>query len=365
MYKGKKIHLNYIIYYILIIIIILGGMTYNKFEKQKDEIIPVWSSCDEEYYGDKIKNVSSIFNPSRWISTILRIKPGVPISYLKHEFPLLTYYTPEGLKVPTQTIYKSEGTNEFEGKIIKLKFDLREEKTQEDKYIDKSSERHEEKYNFNEEVIIAIYHTHTSETYFDDPRPQDSNGHVLPGVIGNVAKVGQELAKILSEKYGFNIIHTTKVHDENYALSYFNSRKTARELITNYPDLNMILDIHRDGLKEGDSQKFYTTEINNEKVARVMLVVTNGNFEFAHLNLRDYHPEWRRNLDFAKKLSNKMEEMYPGLLMRMEIRDTTYNQDLHPRSLLLEIGDYNNSTGEAIRSVRLLADVIANLIYTE
>jgi len=173
------------------------------------------------------------------------------------------------------------------------------------------------------------------------------------------------LAKILSEKYGFNIIHTTKVHDENYALSYFNSRKTARELITNYPDLNMILDIHRDGLKEGDSQKFYTTEINNEKVARVMLVVTNGNFEFAHLNLRDYHPEWRRNLDFAKKLSNKMEEMYPGLLMRMEIRDTTYNQDLHPRSLLLEIGDYNNSTGEAIRSVRLLADVIANLIYTE
>lgn len=94
-----------------------------------------------------------------------------------------------------------------------------------------------------------------------------------------------------------------------------------------------------------------------------MIVVTNGKFDFARLNLKEHHQNWKKNLEFAQKMSGKIEEMYPGLLKRLEIRDTTYNQDLHPRALLLEIGDYNNTTTEAINSVRLLADVISSLLY--
>ena len=93
-----------------------------------------------------------------------------------------------------------------------------------------------------------------------------------------------------------------------------------------------------------------------------MLVVTNGKFDFAHLNLESHHTQWQQNLTYAKRIAEKMKEMYPGLLQRIEMRDTTYNQDLHPRSLLVEIGDYHNTTHEAVRSARLLADVIASVV---
>jgi len=341
----------------------LAGLNFNKFIKNKNSAVPVWSEQDREYYNNNMSlkmKVKNIISPGNLLYQLTRIRPRAPITYLKREIPLLGYYTPEELKKQEQKIYIPQiNKSTAENRVIKLKFDMRQ--LEENIDIKASEINRVEKQ--VEQPVVFVYHTHTSETYIDDVRNQDGNGHVLSGNIGNVAKVGMELADTLSSKYNFQVIHTTKIHDKNYVRSYYNSRQTVKRLLQQQKKIDMIFDIHRDGIKDY-TQDAYTTMVNGESTAKVMIVVTNGSFDFAHLNIADHHKEWQRNLQYARELAAKMEEMYPGLLKRVEIRDTTYNQDLHPHALLLEIGDYHNSTKEAMRSARLIADVIASLILS-
>jgi len=362
--------------FITIILSILIFLNINKYREMNDVVIPVWSSYDEEYYNQQnnsfIDKLQTTFSPERLIYGITRVRLQAPITYLKREIPLLAYYTPEELKEPTETIYRPENNP---NSIIRLKFNIQDEK-------DKSSLAENSKDTINnnqqqEEIIdlpekrvirpqnrptIAIYHTHTSETYMDDPRNQDSNGHVLPGNIGNIGKVGMELARILSGKYGFRVIHTTKVHDESYARSYYNSRNTLKELLNSNREVDLVLDLHRDGIKTNVSREAITTIINNQRTANVMIVIGNGKYNYGdQKNQSQSSSSWNDNLHLANSMSTLMDQMYPGLLRRVEVRDTTsnrYNQDLHPQSLLLEIGDYRNTTQEAIGAVRYVADVI-------
>ncbi|QTL97951.1 hypothetical protein GM661_08145 [Iocasia frigidifontis] len=363
----KKIDLKVIMVVIMLLLIFLNLL---KYHMMSDVVVPVWSSHDVEYYDREkdnrslITRVKDYLSPEQLLYRLTRIRVRAPITYLKREIPLLAYYTPEELKTPRQVVYNPGDNN----KIVKLKFDLRqgeEISSQQDnsQSIDdlRGMEPDNKIRDDQKRPLIAIYHTHTSETYIDDPRKQDNNGHVFPGEIGNVARVGSELATLLAERYNFRVIHTTKVHDERYSMSYYNSRKTVKELLDNNPEIDLLLDIHRDGIKHLPSRETITTVVNDQRVAKVMIVVTNGKFDFAHLDLKDHHQEWEKNLNYARRFANKIEEMYPGLLSRLEIRDTTYNQDLHPRALLLEIGDYRNTTQEAIRSAELLAGVIVEM----
>ncbi len=361
---------------LIIIIIILMSLNLDKFSGQTNQVIPVWSSQDENYYQNSseqniLQKIRSSLSPENIVYRLTRIRLNVPITYLKREIPLLGYYTPQELKEPSRTVYREDKDNN--SSIIQLKFDLRnidesKNQTQEENRAENASPEESRTQKRSEtdsrhQPVIAIYHTHTSETYIDDPREQDNNGHVLPGNIGNIARAGAELAKVLAEKYHFKVIHTTKIHDKDYTRAYYNSRQTVKELIKEYPDLDMLLDVHRDGVAV-QGKEAYTTVLNGQKMARVMIVVTNGTFKFANLDLQDYHQQWQKNLNFARQLGARLEEMYPGLLKEIEIRDTTYNQDLHPGALLLEIGDYKNTTDEAIRSARLVADVIASLLLS-
>ena len=122
------------------------------------------------------------------------------------------------------------------------------------------------------------------------------------------------------------------------------------------------MDVHRNGIKDAKRQDVIST-INGKRAAKIMFVVTNGNFDFAHLNLSNHHLEWQENLKFAQKLEKELKKSYPNLLQKsLEVRDTTYNQDLHPKALLVEIGDYRNTTAEAIYSAKLLAEVINRVL---
>lgn len=353
---------------VIVLILLLAGLNILKYGEQQDEVVSVWSSYDENYYEENNeKGIFSEITPNRIIYHLTKIRIKAPITYLKREIPLLGYYVPEDLRKPVQIVYQPE---EEKNQVIKLKFDLTKKEGEsllsESKATtnNRESQQKKEELKREERPSVFIYHTHTSETYIDDPRPQDNNGHVMPGNIGMIGTIGKELASVLSSKYGFKVTHTTKVHDTSYARSYFNSRNTVKDFLNKSPEVDLILDIHRDGIKKV-TENDITTVVNGMRVAKIMIVVTNGSYNFAHLNLTNHHTKWKSNLNFAKKLAAKMEELYPGLLQRLEIRDTTYNQDLHPRAILLEIGDYQNSSQEAIRSVYLLADVIAELLKSK
>ncbi|ADL12141.1 stage II sporulation protein P [Acetohalobium arabaticum] len=209
---------------------------------------------------------------------------------------------------------------------------------------------------FDDNNLVGIYYTHTSESYEESV----SNFHSKPGTRGDVVEVGRKLIERLESKHGINALHSTRVNDSVYRESYMESRETARQLIEDNPNLQMVFDIHRDALAKQDKELF-TTTIDGQKVAKVMIVVAKANKNYGLS-----HPEWRKNLRFAYRLADEINSMYPNLLRKVKVVDNRrYNQDLHPHSVLLEIGGVSNTSAEAKRSTRLMADVIASLLDDE
>jgi stage II sporulation protein P len=60
-------------------------------------------------------------------------------------------------------------------------------------------------------------------------------------------------------------------------------------------------------------------------------------------------------------LQNTIAEKYPGLSRGVRQYPFIYNQDLHPRSLLVEVGGHENSLDEVKRAIPYLAEVLAEV----
>ena len=92
-----------------------------------------------------------------------------------------------------------------------------------------------------------------------------------------------------------------------------------------------------------------------EEVAQVMLVVgTDGS--------GTSHPRWTDNLAFAAALQKELERGYRSLARPIVLRNSRYNQQLLPGSLLVEVGGHGNTLTEAIAGVRLWTDNVARTL---
>ncbi|MCL6634640.1 MAG: stage II sporulation protein P [Peptococcaceae bacterium] len=196
------------------------------------------------------------------------------------------------------------------------------------------------------EALVCIYNTHTGETY-----SLTDGVDRLDGRQGGVVTVAAALQEALEKKYGIKVARSDRINDASYNTSYLESEKTARELLAANPGAWVVLDIHRDS---GKTREQSVVKIDDQEVAPILLVVGS--------DARRPFPGWRQNFAFAAELSDKMNRMYPGLSLGVRVKDGLYNQFLHPRAVLVEVGTTKNSTEEAVRSARLLADVLAGLI---
>lgn len=214
------------------------------------------------------------------------------------------------------------------------------------------------KVNWGKGPLVAIYHTHTSESYkTDDFNPEEPDAyHEWNSERTGIVIVGKALAQTLAARYGIPVVHSHKIFDYPvHPEAYYNSEKTVRSIVSRYPKLQMVFDIHRDAPGERDP---FVTELGGTKVGQVAIVVTTA------LQSPLEHPNWSKNYAFAKRLSAKMEEMYPGLFRRIiRVDKARYNQHLFPTSLILEIGTYETHIRQAVRTADLLADVIASVLY--
>lgn len=194
--------------------------------------------------------------------------------------------------------------------------------------------------------LVAIYNTHTGETY-------DLTDGVerLEGKRGGVVTVAAALQEALQSKYGIGVARSDRIHDARYGSSYIESEKTVRTLLSANPGVQVVLDIHRDF---GKSREQSVVKINGLEAAPVLIVVGSG--------ARRPFPTWHQNYAFAKEFMAVMNELYPGLCLGIKVKDGIYNQHLHPHALLLEVGTTSNSTEEAVRSACFLADVLARLV---
>ena len=74
------------------------------------------------------------------------------------------------------------------------------------------------------------------------------------------------------------------------------------------------------------------------------------------------NPNWEGNLALALQLRKQLNEVYGNLCRPPYLKSSTYNQELAPYSLLLEVGACGNSLQEAKRSALAVAGELAKLI---
>jgi len=185
----------------------------------------------------------------------------------------------------------------------------------------------------NELRHMVIYHTHNDECY------KPTSGVTARPGKGDIYKVGAALSEAL-EMGGINTSHSYKKHDPHDINAYHRSRRTALQLLKRRPDA--AFDLHRDSAP----RRAYLTLVNGIETGRVMIVVGRSN------------PNMKANLEYAKKIKAKADELHPGLMRGIFLGRGDYNQDLYPTSLLFEVGTKDNTLTEAKRAVRCLADAI-------
>lgn len=205
--------------------------------------------------------------------------------------------------------------------------------------------------------LIAVFHTHTSEMYRrDDFAPADAHEYHRFGTVDTgIVRVGERLAATLRERYGIPVIHDTTLHDTPcHSCAYVESRKTVESLLRQYPSLKIIVDVHRDGAVDLSM----VAAVGEDEAAQVALVV-------GRPANTSRHPRWQENDAFARRVAEIMNLRQPGLFRRIIYLNGVYNQDLHPRALLVEIGNYYDHEAYALRSAELLAAVLAEVLYEE
>lgn len=206
---------------------------------------------------------------------------------------------------------------------------------------------------------VLIYHTHSSEMYLGPTAASTGyrNSHLEfsstnDRAVTGIMQVGRHLAATLSQ-LGIPVLHDSRIHDYGgLKYSYFNSERTVSEHLQRYPDLELVIDLHRDaGVPEP------VTTVNGQRVARVLLVLGTAQ------DIPQSHPNWQANVAFAQRLFSTAQQMYPGLMRPTQIRrDARYNQHLHPNSLIIEVGSVENTLEEAMLAAEYVARVLANLL---
>ncbi len=202
----------------------------------------------------------------------------------------------------------------------------------------------------NKKPQILIYHTHSQEEF------SNSNGNESTTIIG----VGDRLARILEDQFGYNVIHDKSAYDivdgkldRNEA--YDQSRAGVKKILDKYPSISLILDIHRDGVNENTR---LVTEINGKKTAQVMFFngmsrfKTTGNIDYL------YNPYLYENLALSLQMKVNAEAYYPGFARHNYVNAYKYNLDLCKQSMLIEVGAQTNTYQE----VRNAAEPLARLI---
>lgn len=209
---------------------------------------------------------------------------------------------------------------------------------------------------WGDQPLVLIYHTHTSEMYGGGTATaaNPAEPHRYNSTATGVVRVGEVLARTLSERYGIPVVHSTAIHDfPNFAHAYTSSAKTVRALLAKYPSIQVVIDVHRDAAENVS----FVRDIRGVQAAQVMVVVSKLGQSKPAL-----HPRWRENMQFAEQLKDNLQALYPGMLRQYPPVTARYNQNLHPHAVLLEIGNYMDDERYALRSAAMMADAIAMMV---
>lgn len=185
---------------------------------------------------------------------------------------------------------------------------------------------------------VYIYNTHDKEEY----------------VGNNVGVIAA--AKVLEnnlEKLGVNTIvednivsqYAAKFGSDNNQ-GYTISRGYIENILNIYPDLELIIDLHRDSLSRENT---YTT-IDGINYAKVLFVQGTR------------YNTYKDNMDLVIKISDKLKEKYPSINKGIMTKNYIYNQDINKNIILLELGSNNNTWEEVTNTINVLSPIIKEVL---
>lgn len=186
---------------------------------------------------------------------------------------------------------------------------------------------------------VALYCTHSDESYIEGDGTQSIEGR--GGIYDIAAAFGEGL-----EKLGATVEISDETHLPHDAGAYRRSRQTAVSLLEGQP--NAIFDIHRDGIPDPDE---YAVTIGNQKMSKVRLLVGKSN------------QNKEANLSLAKHIKAVGDQMYPKLIKDIYMGKGTYNQDLAPRSVLLEFGTHTLSKERVMNATGPMSEVVYKAVF--
>lgn len=196
---------------------------------------------------------------------------------------------------------------------------------------------------------ILIYHTHSQEEYVDFHQ-----GNRDATVVG----VGNYLAELLTAK-GYNVIHDTTVYDLrggklDRSKAYAYSLDGITGILQKNPSIQVVLDIHRDGVKEGTR---LVREINGKPTATIMFF--NGTSQSPTGPIEYLKNPYRTdNMAFSFQMKLCADAFYPGFTRKIYLKGLRYNMHLRPRSALIEVGAQTNTYEEAKNAMEPLSDLL-------
>ena len=191
----------------------------------------------------------------------------------------------------------------------------------------------------SENKLIAMYSTHSAESYVKGDGASFTKPH------GGIYDIGGELKKELDAK-GITVVYSDDTFHPHDAGAYRRSRSTAEELMKMRPAA--IFDVHRDGIPDPEQ---YDKKVDGEYVTKVRLLVGHSN------------PSAAANRSFAKQIKKVADEEYPGFVKDIFIGRGNYNQELFPKSVLLEFGTYTSDKESVLGSAKYMADILEKAVF--
>ena len=210
---------------------------------------------------------------------------------------------------------------------------------------------------------VLIFHTHTTETYqitdrgfySEDFKPRSNDPSL------NTVRVGTAIKEEL-EKAGYTVIHDTTIYDYKYNGAYTRSREAVSKHLEEHPEIQIVLDVHRDAIELNDGTKIKPVcEIDGKKCAQIMII--SGCQESG--NGITGFDDWKQNLTFAVQLQDKLEENFEGITRPLYFSPRKYNMDMSHCSVLLEMGSDANTLEEAVYAGKCMGVALADLMKND